>query len=345
MSNFLAIVVLAFFFLFAISFRQKQTSQKPDYFSEDRPYLSKAPLSPTEAKFYRTLVQALPEYIVLAQVQLCSFLKVDQTQIKRQDFYRWFNPIAQQSVDYLICTREFYVIAAIELDDKSHDKSEAIMRDTKKTKNLESAKIPLVRWHAEAMPELNAIRHAILNYNKDLGSHQVNPSEWFSQDEKDQFLNRSKKQSNSFSLLAVIGVFLIAILVVSNNLVTTIFKVAPLPDTQPQATINSPSQLQTQPNTALQELIAKQQQEIIVREEANKQKQLAQKQTLQQQEENKIARVNEVNQKEEAWNRFYKTPVDCTLETNIVKCGNDYIRLRRKFEQDWEAQKVKTTRP
>ena len=313
--------------------------QKSKIYSELRPYLSKKPLTATEAIFYRTLVQALPEYIVLVQVQISSFLKVDQTQIKRQDYYRWFNPIAQQSVDYLICTREFSVIAAVELDDKSHEKSEAIARDTKKTKNLEAAKIPLIRWHAEAMPELDTIRKAILNYNKDVEYHQLNPSEWFSQDEKEQFLNHSKKQVNSFSFLAVIGVFLVAILVVGNNLLTTIFKAPALPDTQPQPTINSPSQLQTQPNSALQELMAKQQQEIIAREEANKQKQLAQKQILQQQEENKVTKVNEENQKEEAWNRFYKTPVDCTLETNIVKCGNDYIRLRRKFEQDWEAQK------
>ena len=337
MATFILIVVAIFFFF--IAFGQKQNSQKSDFFSELRPYLSKTPLSATEAKFYRTLVQALPEYVVLAQVQLCSFLKVDQTQIKRQDYYRWFNPIAQQSVDYLICTREFSVIAAIELDDRSHEKSEAIVRDTKKTKNLEAAKIPLIRWHAEAMPELDTIRKAILIYNKDLGSNQTDPSQWFGQDEKDQFLNRSKKQANSFSSLAVIGFSLIAILVVGNNLVSTIFKVPALPDIQPQPTINSPSQLQTQPNNALQELMAKQQQEIIAREEVNKQKRFAQKQLLQQQEENKVAKLNEVNQKEEAWNRFYKTPVDCTSETNIVKCGNDYIRLRRKFEQDWEAQK------
>lgn len=337
MVTFILIVITIFFFL--IAFGQKQTSQKSKIYSELRPYLSKKPLTATEAIFYRTLVQALPEYIVLVQVQISSFLKVDQTQIKRQDYYRWFNPIAQQSVDYLICTREFSVIAAVELDDKSHEKSEAIARDTKKTKNLEAAKIPLIRWHAEAMPELDTIRKAILNYNKDVEYHQLNPSEWFSQDEKEQFLNHSKKQVNSFSFLAVIGVFLVAILVVGNNLLTTIFKAPALPDTQPQPTINSPSQLQTQPNSALQELMAKQQQEIIAREEANKQKQLAQKQILQQQEENKVTKVNEENQKEEAWNRFYKTPVDCTLETNIVKCGNDYIRLRRKFEQDWEAQK------
>lgn len=339
MAIFIIIIFAIFFFLIAIG--QIQNSQKSDIFSELRPYLSKAPLTATEAKFYRTLVQALPDYIVLAQVQLSRFLKVDETQIKRQDYRRWFNPIAQQSVDYLICTREFSVIAAVELDDKSHENSEAIGRDTKKTKNLEAAKVPLIRWHAEAMPELDTIRKDILNYIKDVENHQLNPSEWFGQDEKDQFLNHSKKQTNSFTSLAVIGVLLIAILVVGNNLETTIFKVPALLVTQPQSTINSQSQLQTQPNRALQELMAKQQQEIIAREEANKQKQFAQKQILQQQEENKVAKVNEVNQKEDAWNRFYKTPVDCTLETNIVKCGNDYIRLRRKFEQDWEAQKVR----
>jgi hypothetical protein len=114
--------------------------------------------------FYHQLVEALPDYIVLAQVQLSSFMKVDTSRTEWKDYSRWFNPIAQQSVDYLICQKDFSIIAAVELDDKSHNGVKSIARDTKKNENLHAANVPLIRWHAEAMPETETIRQAIFNH-------------------------------------------------------------------------------------------------------------------------------------------------------------------------------------
>ena len=82
-----------------------------------RPYQSKNPLTKTEIMFYQRLTEALPDLVVLAQVPLSSFLKVDSTQIDPKFSKRWFSPISQQSVDYLICRKDFSIIAAVELDD------------------------------------------------------------------------------------------------------------------------------------------------------------------------------------------------------------------------------------
>ena len=43
----------------------------------NHPYFNKKPLTPTEVQFYERLVEALPKYVVLAQVQLSSFTGVD----------------------------------------------------------------------------------------------------------------------------------------------------------------------------------------------------------------------------------------------------------------------------
>jgi hypothetical protein len=61
---------------------------------ENNPYISKNPLTPTESIFYQRLLEALPDYTVLAQVQLSSIIKVDESKIFSNEYYRWFNPIA-----------------------------------------------------------------------------------------------------------------------------------------------------------------------------------------------------------------------------------------------------------
>ncbi len=62
-------------------------------------------------------MQTLPELVVLAQVPLSRFLRVRKGRTWRE----WFNRISQKSVDFLICERDFRIVAAIELDDGSHD--------------------------------------------------------------------------------------------------------------------------------------------------------------------------------------------------------------------------------
>ncbi len=71
------------------------------------PYVAKKPLTPTEVIFYNKLKEALPQFIVLPQVQLASFISVNKTLIKPNETFKWQNPISQQSVDYLLCKHDF----------------------------------------------------------------------------------------------------------------------------------------------------------------------------------------------------------------------------------------------
>lgn len=312
----LVIVLISLLFIY-IAFWQKPTQQEFKISSENRPYLSKKPLTATEAKFYHLLAQALPDHEVLAQVQISSFLKVDNAKIKQTDSYRWFNQIAQQSVDYLICTKDFSVVAAIELDDKSHTKAEAIARDIKKTNNLAAAKVPLIRWHAEVMPELEVIKQTILRFSIASEDHQLQSNEWLYRDEKEQFFNRSKNQSTSFPLPIFMAAIVIVFLIFGKSLVANILSTPFSQQSKAQSAIKRQlhdSQLQAPPNNALQKSMKKQQQQ-------------------------KFSQNREAVLKEEAWKRYDNNSVDCTTESDIAKCGNEYIAKRRKFEQLWEAQK------
>ena len=63
-------------------------------------------------------------------------------------------------LDFVVCLKDSTVVAAIELDDRSHQKASGVEADAKKEKALSSAGVPLVRWQVSALPDEAAIRLA-----------------------------------------------------------------------------------------------------------------------------------------------------------------------------------------
>ena len=120
------------------------------------PFYAKKPLSQPEQVLYHRLVAAMPECIVLAQVQLSRVLGVK----KGFSFNEWNNRINRMSLDFLVCLKDSTVVAAIELDDKTHERASRVEADAKKDKALSAAGIALIRWNVSALPDENAIRQA-----------------------------------------------------------------------------------------------------------------------------------------------------------------------------------------
>ena len=79
---------------------------------------------------YHRLVSRLPERIVLAQVQVSRVLGVQ----KAFNNHEWNNRINRLSYDFVICSKDSTVLAAIELDDKSHESISRAGTDRKKDK-------------------------------------------------------------------------------------------------------------------------------------------------------------------------------------------------------------------
>ena len=119
------------------------------------PYIPRELMTAPERVLYGRLRQALPEYLIFSQVQLCRMIEVDPDADKQA----WFNRINRMSVDFVICAPDgAKILAAIELDDSSHERFDRIKADNKKDKALASAGIRMIRWPVRGMPNSHQIR-------------------------------------------------------------------------------------------------------------------------------------------------------------------------------------------
>src|SRR3989304_7764924 len=99
---------------------------------EEWPFYAKKPLSQPEQVLYFRLTKALPDAIVLAQVQLSRLLGVK----KGNNFQQWHNRINRMSADFVVCNKDSSIVAVIELDDASHEREIRKAADSKKNKAL-----------------------------------------------------------------------------------------------------------------------------------------------------------------------------------------------------------------
>jgi hypothetical protein len=150
----LVIVVVAVVAILAVVKAKSQSGVGDDVW----PFYAKKPLSQPEQVLYFRLVQALPDYIVLAQVQLSGLLGVK----KGNNYQAWFNRINRMSADFVVCKKDSSIVAVIELDDATHQKEDRQAADAKKDKALSSADIRVVRWQVKSIPDITAIRAAFM---------------------------------------------------------------------------------------------------------------------------------------------------------------------------------------
>ena len=141
------VAAIAAVLLFAL--RMKKETTKGTW-----PFYERHVMSKTEQVLYFRLVEALPECIVLAQVQLSQVLGVKKGNNSRQ----WLNRIDRKSLDYLICLKNCSVVAAIELDDSTHERNDRKKADQDKESALQSAGVKLIRWQAKKLPDIETIR-------------------------------------------------------------------------------------------------------------------------------------------------------------------------------------------
>jgi hypothetical protein len=149
-----AAVLVAVVALVAIALRRSRHSTDEGTW----PFFAKKPLSNPEQVLYFRLQRALPDHIVLAQVQLSRILGVK----KGEKYQNWLNRINQLSADFVICAKDATVLAVVELDDASHQGERRREADARKTRAVESAGLNLVRWDVGSLPDDAAIRSTVL---------------------------------------------------------------------------------------------------------------------------------------------------------------------------------------
>ena len=145
------VVLIVVLFLVLVVFKRKTSKDKWPYYSK------KVLTEPEQILFYR-LVKALPDCIVLSQVQLSRVLGVK----KGNNFSQWNNQINRMSLDFVVCAKDSSVLVVIELDDRSHDRKDRQKADGRKNKALQDAGVRLIRWNVTFMPDEMTIKNEVL---------------------------------------------------------------------------------------------------------------------------------------------------------------------------------------
>ena len=114
-------------------------------------------LTTQERVAFGTLVRALPEYMILAQVPLSRFVSVP----KRNSYADWLRRLGYQCADFVVCDMVAQVVAVIELQ-QPQPTERARKRLTRMGRTLKAAKIPLLTWTEQNLPSAEAARDAIL---------------------------------------------------------------------------------------------------------------------------------------------------------------------------------------
>lgn len=113
-------------------------------------------LSRAEFSFFRVLQQACGErFVVCPKVRLADLMYVKKGTENRQSFH---NKIDRKHIDFVLCDAQtMQPVAAVELDDQSHNNEKARQRDEVKDKACAAAGLPLIRFKVQRAYDPNAI--------------------------------------------------------------------------------------------------------------------------------------------------------------------------------------------
>jgi hypothetical protein len=115
-------------------------------------------LSTVERQVLSTLVRALPEYTILAQVPLSRFLRVP----KRHSYADWLRRLGYQCADFIVCDLDSQVLAVVEIQGPTGQANDRTRRRLERmARSLKAAKVPLHIWTEGRLPSADAARDAI----------------------------------------------------------------------------------------------------------------------------------------------------------------------------------------
>lgn len=156
----LLIVVFILIAIFYLSNDDKKKKYKDDDFTYQK---ISTLFTPAERSFLGVLNDAISsEYAIYGKVRVADVLEVKSTPDKSK-YQTAFNKISSKHFDYIVCNKnDLSVLCAIELDDKSHNKSNRIDRDKFLESACNSAKLKLIRFEAKYTYSVQDVREKVL---------------------------------------------------------------------------------------------------------------------------------------------------------------------------------------
>jgi hypothetical protein len=165
----IAVIVVLLVAVSAILQQKKKSTSDAELIFEERGEL----FSPAERSFLGVLEQALSEeFRVFGKVRLGDVIQPAKGLNKSQRQTAW-NKVNFKHLDYLICrTDTLGVVAAVELDDKSHNAKNRFERDQFIDQALSSAGIRMVRFKAQKSYEFVDVKRKLADLMME-GSEEV----------------------------------------------------------------------------------------------------------------------------------------------------------------------------
>jgi|SRR5665213_369771 len=116
-------------------------------------------LSPAELSFFKVLQNAVGKSVLVCpKVRLADILKPAE----KQNYQTALNKISRKHIDFVLCdpaTTE--VFGVVELDDKSHDRTDRITRDSFVDSAFAVAGIQIVHFKASASYSIEEVRQQL----------------------------------------------------------------------------------------------------------------------------------------------------------------------------------------
>lgn len=130
---------------------------------EEKPtYKKKLLLTKNEWRFYKDLkpIADKEKLTIIAKVRLADLVEVDSSRIQKNEYMKYFNPIAKKHVDFALCNPDnLAVIELIELDDNSHNNNTRVVRDNMVDKILTGAGYKIT--HVNNITDYVAVKNAV----------------------------------------------------------------------------------------------------------------------------------------------------------------------------------------
>jgi hypothetical protein len=121
-------------------------------------------LTPAEQKFYKALDRGIDgRFAILAKVRVADILNL--TSDSGRTRHRIFMSIAYKHIDFVLAEQEdLHPVAAIELDDSSHQRTDRQKRDELLDTLFKRAEFPLIRFPTAAAYDSNAIDRTVREF-------------------------------------------------------------------------------------------------------------------------------------------------------------------------------------
>lgn len=130
-----------------------------------------------EYSFYRILELALKDdYKIFGKVRVADVITPEQCEFKKWQIA--FNKISAKHFDYVLCDKETLTpLAAIELDDKSHENEKRVKRDQFLENACKTADFKLIRVKATRNYNVEAVSKAIRKALEPVGTEKLKQEE------------------------------------------------------------------------------------------------------------------------------------------------------------------------